>query len=47
MAFKIFGFKLKESEEQPNAKVPAFALPSDSSMMIAGGFIVLTSMEGI
>ena len=40
MAFEIFGFKIeRKSEEQPNAKVPAFALPEneDGSMMIAGG----------
>ena len=40
MAFEIFGFKIeRKSEEQPNAKIPAFALPEneDGSMMIAGG----------
>ena len=40
MAFEIFGFKIeRKSEEQPNARIPAFALPEneDGSMMIAGG----------
>ena len=40
MAFEIFGFKIeRKSEEQPNARVPAFALPEneDGSMMVAGG----------
>ena len=40
MAFEIFGFKIeRKSEEQPNAKVPAFALPEneDGSLMFAGG----------
>jgi len=40
MAFEIFGFKIeRKSEEQPNANIPAFALPEndDGSMMIAGG----------
>ena len=40
MAFEIFGFKIeRKSEEEPNARIPAFALPEneDGSMMIAGG----------
>ena len=40
MAFEIFGFKIeRKSEEQPNARVPAFALPEndDGSLMFAGG----------
>ena len=40
MAFEIFGFKIeRKSEEEPNARVPAFALPEsdDGAMMIAGG----------
>ena len=40
MAFEIFGFKIeRKSEEQPNARIPAFALPENEygAMMIAGG----------
>ena len=40
MAFEIFGFKIeRKSEERPNAKIPAFALPEneDGSVMYAGG----------
>ena len=30
MAFEIFGFKIeRKSEEQPNARIPAFALPEN------------------
>lgn len=40
MAFEIFGFKIeRKSEEQPNARIPTFALPEndDGSLMFAGG----------